>query len=153
MESLTIKSPVGALTLFAEDGAIVALDWGEGMGAAKTAKSEVLDAAAQALRDYFKTGKLDLGGIKLAPAGTAFQKRAWRAMGSIKAGRTKSYGQLAAALKSSPRAVGGACACNPIPILIPCHRVLGADGKVGHYSGGEGPATKQFLLRLEGAAI
>lgn len=153
MDTISIKTPVGELTLFAQGDAIVALDWGLGADAPRKSKSAVLTKAAKALGDYFKTGKLDTAGLKLDPAGTAFQNRAWKAMEKIKAGKTKSYGEIAATLKSGPRAVGGACAANPIPILIPCHRVLGAGGKLGHYSGGTGADTKQFLLRLEGVDV
>lgn len=153
LDSLTVKSPIGDLTLFALDDAIIALDWGQGADAPGATKSAVLNRAAKALGDYFKTGALDTTGLKLAPHGTAFQQRAWREMQKIKAGKTKTYGDIAKTLKSAARAVGGACAANPIPILIPCHRVLGADGTVGHYSGGDGPDTKAFLLRLEGLDI
>jgi len=153
MDTITVKSPVGDLTLFAHEDAIVALDWGLGMDAPATSTSAVLTRAAKALTAYFKTGVLDVTGIKLQPAGTAFQQRAWREIQKINCGKTKTYGQLATALKSGPRAVGGACGANPIPLLIPCHRVLGAGGKLGHYSGGDGADTKQFLLRLEGVAI
>lgn len=153
METISVKTPVGDLTLFAQDDSIIALDWGQGMDAPRTSPSTVLTRAAQALEGYFKTGKLDTTGIKLDPNGTPFQKRAWREMQKIKAGKTKTYGQIAATLKSHARPVGGACAANPIPILIPCHRVLSAGGKLGNYSGGDGADTKQILLRLEGVAI
>lgn len=153
MESLALKSPLGVLTLFEQDGAIVALDWGQGADAPTKSKSKTLNAAAKALTAYFKTGRLDVGAIELAPHGTEFQKRVWRAMSKIKDGQTKTYQQLAQTLKSSPRAVGTACGANPIPLLIPCHRVVRADGGLGGYSGGEGVETKAFLLRLEGLDI
>lgn len=153
LNALSLNTPIGTLTLFAEGEAIVALDWGQGMDAPKKSSSAALNLAAQKLTDYFKTGQLDTAGLKLAPSGTAFQKRVWREMQKIKAGHTQSYGAIAANLKSGPRAVGGACAANPIPILIPCHRVIGANGRLGNYSGGDGAETKQFLLRLEGFAI
>lgn len=153
LDVLSLDTPVGTLTLFAEDEAIVALDWGQGMDAPKKSSSAALTLAAQKLTDYFKTGTLDTAGLKLAPSGTAFQKRVWHEMQKIKPGHGKTYGDLAAKLKSGPRAVGGACAANPIPILIPCHRVIGANGRLGNYSGGDGAASKQFLLRLEGLMI
>lgn len=153
METLTLKSPVGTLTLFAENEAIVALEWGEGAGAKRASASPVLNDARAALETYFKTGALDVSQIKLDPHGTPFQKRAWREMSKLKPGQTKSYGDLARTLKTSARALGGACAKNPIPILIPCHRVLGAGGALANYSGGDGPETKRTLLRLEGVDI
>src|SRR5690606_15387258 len=89
--------------------------------------------------------------LPLAPAGTAFQRSVWSHMVRIPHGRTETYAGLARALGSGPRAVGMACAANPIPILIPCHRVVAAGGALHGYSGGEGLATKQHLLELEGA--
>jgi methylated-DNA-[protein]-cysteine S-methyltransferase len=150
VDTLAIITPVGELTLFAQGDTIIALDWGRGADAPSSTKSPILNLAAQVLKTYFRTGKLDTTTVRLSPHGTAFQQRAWNELLKIKTGHTKTYGDIASRLKSGPRAVGGACAANPIPILIPCHRVLGADGKVGHYSGGDGSKTKQFLLRLEG---
>lgn len=153
LETLTVKTRIGDLTLFAQGDAIIALDWGQGMDAPGKTKSQVLNKAAHVLADYLATGKLDTTGLKLDPHGTAFQKNVWREMQKIKTGKTKTYGEVATTLKSGPRAVGGACAANPIPIFIPCHRIIAANGKIGHYSGGDGTTTKQYLLRLEGAEI
>jgi methylated-DNA-[protein]-cysteine S-methyltransferase len=91
----------------------------------------------------------------LAPAGTPFRQRVWQALAAIPAGQTRTYGEIAAALASSPRAVGQAVGDNPIPIIIPCHRVLAADGIGGFMHGREGfPLTvKQWLLRHEGVAL
>lgn len=151
METLCRKTPLGDVTLFAEDGALVALDWGQGADAPRTTTSPVLNQAAEALATYFAGGDADFSALPLKPHGTAFQQRVWRALGKIKAGQTKTYGQLAKALKSGPRAVGAACGANPLPIFIPCHRVLGAKGQLGGYSALGGTDTKAFLLRLEGA--
>ncbi len=82
--------------------------------------------------------------------GTAFQQKVWQALGDIAHGSTKSYGELAKDLGTAPRALGGACGRNPIPIIIPCHRVLAGDRKLGGYSGLDGIETKLFLLKLEG---
>jgi methylated-DNA-[protein]-cysteine S-methyltransferase len=86
----------------------------------------------------------------LDPAGTAFQKSVWRALRKIPSGQTKSYGEIARALgrPKAVRAVGGACGANPIPIFIPCHRVLAANGKIGGFSGGLN--WKRDLLAREG---
>lgn len=153
LETLSVKTRIGELTLFAQGDAIIALDWGQGMDAPRKTQSTALNKAAQILVDYFSTGKLDTTGLKLDPHGTPFQKKVWREMQKIKGGKTKTYGEVAQALKSGPRAVGGACGANPIPILIPCHRFVAANGKIGNYSGGDGADTKQFLLRLEGVDI
>ncbi len=87
-----------------------------------------------------------LGPITLA------ERRVWRAMCEIAAGQTRSYGALARNVGSGPRAVAGACACNPIGIIIPCHRVVAADG-LGGFSAPGGVDTKRALLRLEGVAV
>ena len=89
--------------------------------------------------------------LPLAPEGTAFQKRVYAAMQRIPFGGMRSYGELAAELGSAARAVGGACGSNPLPIVIPCHRVVAAGGGLGGFSGGAGASTKTWLLHHEGA--
>lgn len=84
-------------------------------------------------------------------AGTEFQQRVWRALCEIPSGRTLTYGALAAKINSSPRAVGQACRKNPLPVIVPCHRIVSANGMVG-YAGeteGELPSIKQWLLQHE----
>jgi methylated-DNA-[protein]-cysteine S-methyltransferase len=146
---LTLASPLGPLTIGERDGKIVSLAWGDLGG---TDESPVLLRAAQQLDAYFYC-ELKRFDLPLDPAGSRFQKTVWQAMLAIPRGRTRSYGQLAAAIGSVPRAVGGACSRNPIPIIIPCHRVLGGGGALGGYSGEGGGATKRFLLELEGAPL
>jgi methylated-DNA-[protein]-cysteine S-methyltransferase len=89
--------------------------------------------------------------LPLAPHGTAYQRSIWAALGAIPYGQTRPYAAIAAAAGGSARSVGGANAANPIPIIIPCHRVVGATGP-GGYSGGDGLATKRWLLALEQGA-
>ena len=86
-------------------------------------------------------------------AGTEFQKKVWRALRKIGPGRTKSYGEIARAIgkPKAVRAVGGACGANPVPVLVPCHRVLAANGKIGGFSGGLD--WKRDLLAREGIKI
>lgn len=88
---------------------------------------------------------------KLAPSGTPFQRRVWAALLAIPYGETRSYGAVAKSVGSSPRAVGRANATNPICLLVPCHRVIGADGSLTGYAFGE--AVKRRLLEFEGAAV
>ncbi len=147
MPYLTCPSPLGALTLFEEDGKIISLDWGAVDGGEET---PLLAEAARQLEAYFD-GELTQFDLPLDPHGTAFQKKLWNALNTIPYGSTLTYGELASRIDSAPRAIGGACGRNPIPIIIPCHRVLAAGGKMGGYSGHEGTDTKEFLLRLEGA--
>ena len=102
------------------------------------------------LDSYFK-GKRVLFDLDIDPEGTEFELKVWRALSRIPYGETRSYGDVAAEIgvKGGARAVGGACAKNPLPIIVPCHRVVGASGLGGYSAGGAG--TKEMLLRLEGA--
>ncbi len=147
MPQLSLHSPVGDLTLSEEAGAIVALDWG---WARDQAETPLLRRGKHQLERYFD-GDGHPFDLPLAPAGTPFQQAVWQAMTEIPAGQTRSYGDLAAAVGSAARAVGGACGANPIPIIVSCHRVLAAGGALGGYSGEGGLETKVALLRLEGA--
>ncbi len=149
MPQLSLLTPLGALTLSEDDGAIVALDWGRGRDQEET---PVLRDAADQLQDYFDGRRMAFD-LKLAPFGTPFRQRVWAALCAIPPGETRSYGEIARALGSSARAVGQANGDNPIPIIIPCHRVVGAGGALGGYSGGEGPETKRYLLELERRAL
>lgn len=139
-----MHSPVGDLTIFAEDEAIVALEWG--WGSVQDA-SPLLVRAKAALEAYFDSGLLHED-FPLKPSGSAYRQKVWQALRQIPAGQTRSYAEIARVAGGSARSVGGANAANPIPIFIPCHRVLGTTG-LGGYSGGEGLATKRALLDLE----
>jgi methylated-DNA-[protein]-cysteine S-methyltransferase len=145
MPQTFIHTPLGTLTLSEEDGAIVALDWGQGRDREET---PVLRRAADQLQDYMdglRTG-FDL---PLKPMGSPFRQRVWQALRDIPHGETRSYADLARVLGTASRAIGGANGANPIPIIIPCHRVIGAGGTIGGYSGEGGIATKRWLLALE----
>jgi methylated-DNA-[protein]-cysteine S-methyltransferase len=146
MRSLSIPSPVGNLILDEDQDAIVSIRWSE---EAAGNGSPLLAEAARQLDAYFD-GRLTEFDLPLRPTGTAFERSVWVAMQDIPYGETRSYGDLAAATHSAPRAVGRACGKNPIPIVIPCHRVLGK-GWMGGYSGSGGLKTKEVLLTLEGA--
>ena len=142
-------TPVGPLTLHESDGAITALTWDDRGPAGDDAASPLLQEAARQLRAYF-AGELQDFDLPLTPQGTAFQKQVYRAMQAIPYGEIKSYGEIAQALEGCARAVGSACGSNPIPVIIPCHRVLAAGGKPGGFSGLGGLDTKKKLLDLEG---
>lgn len=145
MPQLSCLTPLGEVTITEEEGAIVALDWGRGRDQQPT---PLLRAAIEQLQDYFD-GTRHAFDLPLAPAGTPFRQRVWQALRGIPAGSTRSYGDLARALASSARAVGQANGANPIPILIPCHRVIATEGRLGGYSGGDGAETKRALLHHE----
>lgn len=148
MPQLSLHTPLGVLTLSEEDGAIVALDWGRGRDQEAT---PVLLRARDQLQDYFDGTRTDFD-LPLAPRGTAFQRKVWDALCTIPAGQTRSYLDIAQQVGCrAPRAIGQANGANPIPILIPCHRVVAANGGLGGYSGGDGAATKRYLLDLERA--
>lgn len=92
--------------------------------------------------------------LPLHLVGTPFQQKVWQQLLALEYGQTITYGQLAARCGTkSARAVGTAVGSNPLCVVVPCHRVLAADGRVGQYSGGQGPKTKAWLLKLEGAAV
>jgi methylated-DNA-[protein]-cysteine S-methyltransferase len=107
---------------------------------------------AAAFARYFADPRAAIA-LAAEPAGTAFQRRVWRCIAAIPAGSTRTYGELAAELGSSPRAVGGACRANPCPVLVPCHRVVGRQGLGGFAGDRDGRllGIKTWLLRHEGA--
>ena len=144
MPQLSLHTPVGDVTVFAEDDAIVALEWG---WVPDQVPAPTLERAREQLQAYFD-GQLTEFTLPLAPHGTAYQRRIWRALREIPYGRTRSYQDIAAKVGGSARSVGQANSHNPIPVIIPCHRVVAAS-HVGGYSGGEGLATKRWLLALE----
>jgi len=156
MAQITVHSLVGDLTVFEEDEKIVSLDWGRaantfGYGTQKGNATPVLKETARQLGAYF-AGKLKSFDLPLDPLGTPFQKNVCKQMLAIPYGETRTYGDIAKNLNTSPRAVGNACGYNPIPVIVPCHRVLSGGG-LGGYSGQGGLDTKQVLLRFEGVLL
>lgn len=148
LPQLSLHSPIGDLTLSEEAGRIVALDWGWGRDQTETA---LLRTAREQLFAYFD-GVLRVFDIPLDPPGTPYQRRVWQALRAIPYGQTETYTQIAVRAGGVARAVGQANRVNPIPILIPCHRVVAAGG-LGGYSGGDGLDTKRWLLALETRTI
>lgn len=170
MDTMYMKSPVGPLLLEAEDGALkkilfareascdntageladgsVALAFDRSEEARGEASSVLIQAACQ-LSEYF-AGKRKTFELPLRPEGTEFQRRVWAALSEIPYGETRSYGQIAATIGNpgAGRAVGMANHKNPLPIVVPCHRVIGAGGSLTGYAGGLD--TKRKLLELEG---
>jgi len=145
MPSLWFETRLGPLTVREREGAIVGIDWRRGDA---TAATPLLREARRQLGAYLDGTATDFD-LPLAPSGTPFQTRVWRQMCGIAYGETWSYGELARRVGSAPRPVGQACGRNPIAIVVPCHRVVGADGRLTGYSGGDGLTTKARLLDLE----
>lgn len=144
MPQLSLHTPIGDMTVSEEGGAIVAVDWGWGRDQSETT---LLRRAREQLHAYFD-GELTEFELPLAPIGTEYRKRVWQALCAIPYGATRSYAEIAEAAGGSARSVGQANGHNPIPIIIPCHRVVAA-GHLGGYSGGDGLPTKRYLLALE----
>jgi len=144
LPQLSLHTPIGDLTIAEEAGAIVSLDWGWGRDQTPT---DLLTRARDQLYAYLD-GSLTNFDLPLNPTGTPYRRRIWFALIDIPYGATRTYADLARKVGGSPRSVGQANATNPIPIIIPCHRVLATNG-IGGYSGGEGLPTKRALLALE----
>ncbi len=151
-----VPSPLGGLTLSSDGEALTGL-WFDGQahfGAGLSDDYEekplpVFDEALRWLSVYFSGREPDFT-PPLRLRGTAFQRAVWQELLTVPYGRTMSYGELARRLgTASARAVGGAVGRNPVSLIVPCHRVLGADGRLTGYAGGL--ERKRYLLRLEGA--
>jgi methylated-DNA-[protein]-cysteine S-methyltransferase len=154
-----MDSPVGELRIVEQDGAITAIEFSpfrEGDGRPRGAREDdhpLLVEAVRQLRAYFDRDLKEFD-LPLAPTGSAFQQRVWAELREVGFGETASYGQIAGRLgmtNAASRAVGLANGRNPIPIVIPCHRIIGANGTLTGYAGGL--ERKQLLLGLEQDAL
>ena len=145
MYQYVVQSPVGPLTLEGTETALLALRFG---ALGQDSVSPVLELAARQLVEYF-AGERRVFTVPLSPAGTPFQKGVWEALQSIPYGEISTYGAVAQRIGNPKacRAVGMANNRNPLPIFIPCHRVVGRSGSLTGYAGGLD--RKQFLLDLE----
>jgi methylated-DNA-[protein]-cysteine S-methyltransferase len=145
----SLMTPVGTISLFEIDDAIGVLEWGQ---APKGVETPLLIEAKKQISAYFSAQLTDFD-LPLNPHGTDHQIKVWNKMRDIPFGETRTYGEIAKEIGSAAQAVGGACGRNPIPLLIPCHRIVGTNGKMTGYSGGDGIETKEQLLRLEQAVL
>ena len=146
-------TPVGPLLLVAEDGGLTALHFGAGPGPGERDDTDpVLVATATQLREYFAGDRKEFD-LPLAPRGTEFQRAVWQRLCEIPYGTTVTYGELARRVgnPAASRAVGLANGRNPIAIVVPCHRVIGSNGKLIGFAGGVD--TKRTLLGLESATL
>jgi methylated-DNA-[protein]-cysteine S-methyltransferase len=150
-----MRSPLGTIRLYAAGGALCAVHLPTfrerpAVAIRRSDDEPVLRAAAQQLEEYF-AGARTAFDVPLRLEGSAFQQSAWQALRRIPFGRTCSYGEQARAVgrPTASRAIGGANARNPVAIIVPCHRVIGSDGSLTGYAGGE--PTKRWLLAHEAA--
>lgn len=154
---IRVTSPIGRLEIIARDGAVVGLDIESDGQLPREShpekKSAVLAKAASQLAQYF-AGKRRTFDVPVKFSGTAFQESVWQILAEIPYGHVRSYGDVGTSTgrPAAGRAVGGAVGANPIPIIVPCHRVLASDGRITGYSGGNGIPTKVWLLDHEGIA-
>jgi methylated-DNA-[protein]-cysteine S-methyltransferase len=148
-----MSTPIGRLELVEAGGALVAIHFdapADGSPQHERGGSAVLTQAHHQLGEYF-AGARRVFDLPLRPAGTEFQRRVWEVLATVPWGTTTTYGALAARLGLPPgasRAVGSANGANPLPVVLPCHRVIGSDGSLTGYAGGL--ERKALLLRLEG---
>ena len=147
-----LKTPFGVLGIRCTGAALSGIDFLPAGERAQPPRSEFARKVCAQLEAYLADPAFRFD-LPLAPGGTAHQNQVWRLMRAIPAGRVRSYGELAADIGSAPRAVGQACGNNPIPVVIPCHRVVGKAGLGGfmHESGGAALDIKRWLLAHEGA--
>ncbi len=144
----TLESPLGKLfPMVDDDGRVTGLKIGNQKPGGKRSKRRCLEVGKQNAQ-YFAGHRKDFK-LRLSPQGTVFQRRVWQALTEIPYGEVCGYGDLAQCMGKprAARAVGQANGANPIPIIIPCHRVIAGDGSIGGYTGGL--TTKKFLLALE----
>lgn len=152
--SVTLDSPLGKLAVSIKDDRLCGIHIGEDAKQTHNEDNLLLNKLQTELNAYFADTTCGFS-IPLDLQGTEFQRRVWRALTRIPVGKTTTYGELAAQLNSSARAVGNACRANPVPIIIPCHRVIAKQG-IGGYDGqtsGRRLDIKRWLLRHEGVAV
>lgn len=146
-----LQTPIGVLRLECADGHLTRIEFEHQYSdaGAPTGGDAVLEECARQLSDYF-AGRRRTFSLPLAPGGTAFQQAVWRALREIPYGESRSYRDIARAIgnPAAVRAVGAANGRNPLPIVVPCHRVIGSDGRLTGFAGGL--EAKSFLLQLEG---
>jgi len=148
-----LPAPFGLLGVRTSGGRLAEIVFLRPGGAALSPRDGVAERACAQLEAYLADPEFRFR-LPLAPAGTSFQRRVWARIAAIAPGRTRSYGEIAREIDSAPRAVGQACGANPLPLVVPCHRVLAAGGIGGfaHRDGGFPVAVKRWLLAHEGAA-
>lgn len=160
LKKFTLPTPIGDLQVMMDESAIVLCEFKDHPArisrhlAKHHAGADIVDIEApsqiKTVFDRYFAGEMDsLNSLPISPSGTMHELKVWAYLQTVPVGTTQSYGEMAKTLSSSPRAVGGANGRNAIALLIPCHRIIGADGTLTGYAGGL--ERKQWLLKHEGA--
>jgi methylated-DNA-[protein]-cysteine S-methyltransferase len=147
---MVLDTPIGRIGVQLAEDCVVRVDFVPGSVATKPAASAAGKCVAREFERYFGDATRRFS-VPVAVTATPFQRRVWQELLEIPAGETRTYGELARHLDSGARAVGNACRCNPVPVIVPCHRVIGANG-IGGYAGHDGGrflARKRWLLTHE----
>ncbi len=149
MKMLCCASPIGKIYVLEKDHALAYVGFAPPVECEEQGESGLLSQVRVLLDDYFRGGRPDFSRLLLRMEGTPFQQAVWKALQTIPYGETRTYGQIARMIgrPKAVRAVGAACGRNPLPIVVPCHRVVGADGSLTGFSCGLD--RKRFLLALE----
>ncbi len=148
-----ITSPIGLLGIIMEEDALCSIDF-VADGTALAANNSLVSQVVSQLQHYFNQPDWHFS-LPLQPVGTPFQLSVWQQLQQIPVGEVRTYGEIATVLGTGPRAVGNACRNNPLPVVVPCHRVVAASGP-GGYSGqtqGRNMVIKGWLLAHEGVTI
>jgi len=149
---ISFQSPIGIIRVFESEARVTGIDIAAKGAKVSPSDTPVLQLAKKELELYF-AGKLEKFSFPVdLNSGTEFQRSVWKQISRIPFGKTKSYADIANAIgkPKAARAVGGAVGANPVPLVVGCHRVMGASGKITGYSGGKGIPTKEWLLEHEG---
>ena len=151
MSQASLVTPIGTLSIVADRNCLLGVRIGGADASSAPRRDDALPLVEEALRQLaaWFAGTLDRFDLPLAPAGTPRGAALRAAIEGVGYGETESYGVVSRRIDSSPRAIGQACARNPFPLIVPCHRIVGAGGTIGHYSAGAGIATKRWLLAFE----
>lgn len=147
-----LNTPFAVLGVRIESDFLIGVDFLPLSTSEKLSRAPLAQEVCTQIRAYLKNPKFSFD-LPIALSGTHYQKRVWQALSQIPSGKYLSYGELAKMLGTGPRAVGGACGANPISVIIPCHRILAANGKLGgfmNHSNGSALTIKRWLLQHEG---
>jgi len=150
--SAKMRAPFGTIGIESDGRAITRVAYLPSSDRAQAPGDEICELAMREIERYLEDPEFRFT-VPLAPGGTAFQQRVWRALSEIPVGQSRTYGEVARMVRSAPRAIGQACGANRIALIVPCHRVVGAMGSMGGFMNadeGQPIAIKRWLLTHEG---